>query len=138
IGGSRSTGILPVWPTDVSPVDCDRRERKQARRPFAAQARCPCSEARARSTFPLQHFPAKAFSGMQLKRSLILVPAASLIVGVLVVCLGPLIMANGLRLWAERVARREGFELQLDNIEAPLLRPMVVRNLRVESGPAAP
>jgi hypothetical protein len=91
-----------------------------------------------RSTFPRRHFPAKAFSGMQLKRSPILIPAALLIVAVFVVALGPLIMANGLRLWAERVARREGFQLQLDKIEAPLLRPMVVRNLRVESGPAAP
>jgi hypothetical protein len=75
---------------------------------------------------------------MQLKRPLILIPAASLVAAVLVVCLAPLIMANGLRLWAERVARREGFQLQLDNIEAPLLRPIVIRNLRVQSGSTAP
>jgi hypothetical protein len=75
---------------------------------------------------------------MQLKRSLILIPAAFLVAGVLVVCLAPLIVANGLRVWAERVAQREGLQLQLEKIEAPLLRPVVVRNFRIESGPAAP
>jgi hypothetical protein len=75
---------------------------------------------------------------MQLKRPLILIPAALLVAAVLVVCLAPLIVSNGVRLWAERVARREGLELQLEKIEAPLLQPVVVRNLRVESGPAAP
>jgi len=75
---------------------------------------------------------------MRVRRSLILIPAALLVAAVLLVCLAPLIVANGLRLWAERVARREGFRLQLETIDAPLLRPVVVRNLRVESGPAAP
>lgn len=75
---------------------------------------------------------------MQRKRFLILILAALFVAAVLVVCLAPLIVANGVRIWAERVARREGLQLQLEKIEAPLLRPVVVRNLRVESGPAAP
>lgn len=75
---------------------------------------------------------------MRLRRPLIWIPAALLVAAVLVVCLAPLIVANGLRFWAEREARREGLQLQLEEIDAPLLRPVVVRNLRVESGPATP
>ncbi|HEY2138646.1 MAG TPA: hypothetical protein VGH00_01095 [Chthoniobacterales bacterium] len=74
---------------------------------------------------------------MQLKRPVVLIPAALLVTAVVVVCVAPLLMANGLRLWAERVARREGFQLQIDNIEAPLLRPMIIRNLRLENGSTA-
>jgi hypothetical protein len=92
----------------------------------------------ARSTFPLQSFPAKAFSAMRPKRSLILIGAGLLVTALLLVIFAPLIMANGLRLWADRVARREGLHLQLDSIEAPLLRPMVLRNLHVETGPGTP
>src|ERR1700704_207663 len=75
---------------------------------------------------------------MRRRRPLILIAAALFAGAALVVVLAPLIVANGVRLWAERVARREGFQLQLEGIEAPLLRPVIVRNLRVESGPAAP
>ncbi|HSP44846.1 MAG TPA: hypothetical protein VLO30_02525, partial [Chthoniobacterales bacterium] len=75
---------------------------------------------------------------MRLGRPLILIATAALVAAGLVVCFAPLILANGLRLWAERVARREGFQLRLEKIEAPLFRPVLVRNLRVESGPGAP
>ena len=75
---------------------------------------------------------------MRSKRTLILIAAWLFVAAALAVCLAPLIVANGLRLWAERVARREGLQLQFEKIEAPLLRPVVVRNLRIESGPAAP
>jgi len=75
---------------------------------------------------------------MQRKKTLVLIAAGLFIAAILVLCLAPLIVANGVRLWAERVARREGSQLQLEKIEAPLLRPVIVRNLRVESGPAGP
>jgi hypothetical protein len=75
---------------------------------------------------------------MRWRRPLILIAVALFIAAGLVVVLAPVIVANGVRLWAERVARREGLQLQFENIEAPLLRPVVVRNLRVESGQAAP
>jgi hypothetical protein len=75
---------------------------------------------------------------MRWRRPLILTAAALLIAAALVVVLAPIIVANGVRLWAEHLAGREGLQLQLEKIEAPLLRPVVVRNLRVENGPAAP
>jgi hypothetical protein len=74
---------------------------------------------------------------MQRKKTLVLFVAALFIAAVLVLVLAPLIVANGVRLWAERLARREGLQLQLEKIEAPLLQPVVVRNLRIESGPDA-
>jgi hypothetical protein len=75
---------------------------------------------------------------MQRKKTLVLIVAAFFVAAILALCLAPLIVANGVRLWAERAARREGLQLQLEEIKAPLLRPAVVRNLRVESGPSAP
>src|SRR6478672_3804649 len=68
-----------------------------------------------------------------------LIVAGTLLVGaVLLVGLSPLIVANGLRIWAQRVAQREGLRLEVEEIEAPLLSPVVVRNLRVKSDSAGP
>lgn len=74
---------------------------------------------------------------MRRKRSLILLIALFLATALMVV-LAPFIVANGLRLWAERVAHHEGWQLQMDQVEAPLLQPVRVQNLRIESGPSAP
>jgi hypothetical protein len=75
---------------------------------------------------------------MRLKRTLILVAAGLFVAAVLIVCLAPVIVASGLRLWAERVARREGLQIEFGQIEAPFLRPVVVRNFRFRSDGAAP
>ncbi|MDP9098676.1 MAG: hypothetical protein M3N48_06735 [Verrucomicrobiota bacterium] len=75
---------------------------------------------------------------MQRKKTLVLTAAALVVAAVLFLYLVPLIVANGVRLWAERVARREGLQVRLDEIDAPLFRPVVVRNLRIESRPSAP
>ena len=71
------------------------------------------------------------------KRTLMLL-IALLFAAVLVVFLTPFFVAHGLRFWAERVARREGVILQFESIEAPLLGPVTVRDLRIESGAGAP
>lgn len=75
---------------------------------------------------------------MRLKRNALIIGAALLVAAGVIVALAPLIVASGLRFWAERVARREGWTLQMDAIEAPLLRPVVVRNLQVKSASTAP
>jgi hypothetical protein len=75
---------------------------------------------------------------MRLKRPALITIAVLLLAATLIVVLAPVIVATGLRFWAERVARREGWTLQMESIEAPLLRPVLVRNLRVQSGPSAP
>jgi hypothetical protein len=72
-------------------------------------------------------------------RRLLLIFAATLLIAILLgVCFAPLIVAGGLRMWAQRVAHREGLRLELGEIEAPFLRPMIIRNLRLRSEPGLP
>ena len=75
---------------------------------------------------------------MRVKRSLLILAAVLLVATVLAVCFAPFLVAGGLRWWAQRAARREGLELEIGNIEAPLLRPVVVHDLRFRTNPGAP
>ena len=75
---------------------------------------------------------------MRLKRSLIVTFAALLAAAVLVVVFAPFLVGGALRLWAERAARREGLQLEIGKIEAPLLRPVVVHDVRLRADGAAP
>jgi hypothetical protein len=75
---------------------------------------------------------------MRGKRLLLIFAAALLIVILLAVCFAPLIVAGGLRVWAQRAAYREGLRLELGEIEAPFLRPVIVRNVHVRSDPGMP
>ncbi|HEV8618827.1 MAG TPA: hypothetical protein VGQ70_04970 [Candidatus Udaeobacter sp.] len=47
----------------------------------------------------------------------------------------PLVVSNGIRLWVWWKARQEGLVVNLDQIDAPLLRPVVIRGCRLRSGP---
>jgi hypothetical protein len=75
---------------------------------------------------------------MRVKRSLLVTVAVVLLAAALVLCFAPFLVAGGLRLWAQRAARREGLQLEIGNIDAPLLRPVVIRNLRLRTEGAAP
>jgi hypothetical protein len=75
---------------------------------------------------------------MRVKRSLLVTVAVVLLAAALVVCFAPFLVAGGLRLWAQRVARREGLQLQIGNIDAPLLRPVIIRDLHLQTEGAAP
>jgi hypothetical protein len=75
---------------------------------------------------------------MRLKRSLVIAAAALFATVVLVICLAPLLVAGGLRFWAQRAARREGLQLEFGRIEAPLLRPVIVHDFRFRSDTNAP
>src|SRR4051794_1434239 len=75
---------------------------------------------------------------MRSGKFLILFAASLFVTGVLAVCLSPVIIAGGLRLWATRVARQGGLEIELGRIDAPFLGPVVIHNLHVTSDPAAP
>jgi len=61
-----------------------------------------------------------------------------LVAGVVGVCLTPLLVAGGLRLWIARTARQEGLRIEFEKIEAPLLRPVVVHKLQIASKTDAP
>ncbi|MFL6590091.1 MAG: hypothetical protein ACJ8M4_07965 [Chthoniobacterales bacterium] len=75
---------------------------------------------------------------MHLKRRLLIIGLGLLGVALLFVALGPLMVATGLRTWSQRVARREGLTLEIEQIEAPLLRPAVAKNVHVLTSPGAP
>jgi hypothetical protein len=47
----------------------------------------------------------------------------------------PLIVSNGVRFWVWWKARQEGLVVDLDQIDAPFLRPVVIRGCRLRSGP---
>src|SRR2546423_1513847 len=71
-------------------------------------------------------------------RRLLIILAAALIVVLIAVCLAPLIIAGSLRIWAQRTAHREGLQLEIGEIAAPFLRPVVIQNLRVRTEPGQP
>jgi hypothetical protein len=75
---------------------------------------------------------------MRFKKFVLLFCGWLLVAGVLAVCLTPLMVAGGLRLWLARTARQEGLRVEFGKIEAPLLRPAVVHNLQIASQAAAP
>lgn len=75
---------------------------------------------------------------MRVKRFLILSGGALIVAGILTVFLAPFAIASGLRLWVASVARQEKLQIELGQIEAPFLRPVVIHNLRITSDSAAP
>jgi|GEM_PF-525667 len=75
---------------------------------------------------------------MRFKRFLLLFGASLLVAAILAVCLAPLVVAGGLRLWIARTAQQEGLRIEFEKIEAPLLRPVVVHKLKVTSQADAP
>jgi hypothetical protein len=74
---------------------------------------------------------------MRSKRPLFIAAAILLLVVGLTFALTPILVASGLRFWANRVAQREGWTLEVEAIDAPLLRPVVVRNVRIRSSSPA-
>ena len=53
--------------------------------------------------------------------------------GVAVVCLSPLLVSNGLRLFVWWEGRTQGVKIAFREIDAPFLKPVVIRGLRVTS-----
>lgn len=75
---------------------------------------------------------------MRVKRSLLIVVAVSLMAVLFAICFAPLLVASGLRWWVQRVAQREGLLVEIGKIEAPLLRPVIVHDLRFRTKEDAP
>src|SRR5205085_9877073 len=75
---------------------------------------------------------------MRARRLLIISAAVFLVGALLVVCFAPLIVAGSLRMWAQRAVQREGLRLEIGKIEAPFLRPVIIRNVRVRTDPGQP
>jgi hypothetical protein len=72
---------------------------------------------------------------MPFKNRLFLVGLLVLTAALIAIWFAPLLVSNGVRLWVWWKARQEGLVVNLDQIDAPLLGPVVIRGCRLKSGP---
>ena len=72
---------------------------------------------------------------MPFKNRLFLAGLLILLAALIAIWFAPLLVSNGIRLWVWWKARQEGLVVNLDQIDAPLLRPVVIRGCRLRSGP---
>lgn len=75
---------------------------------------------------------------MRFRKLLLIFCGSLLVAGVLGICLTPLLVAAGLRLWIARTARQEGLRIEFAKIETPLWRPVVVHKVQIASQTDAP
>jgi hypothetical protein len=68
-----------------------------------------------------------SFARMRLRYAILL----ALVVALAVLYFSPFFVGGGLRLWASWQARQQGLRIELGKIDAPFLRPAVIRNLRI-------
>jgi hypothetical protein len=72
-------------------------------------------------------------SPMPLKKRILLGSLILFLAALAAVCFSPFIVANSLRLWISWKARQERLTVTIDKINAPFLRPVQMRGLRVTS-----
>ena len=70
---------------------------------------------------------------MPFKNRIFLIILVIVIVALAAVLLAPMAVSNGVRLWIWWFARQEGFVATIDKIEAPFLRPIVIRQIHLKS-----
>src|SRR6266508_4544773 len=72
---------------------------------------------------------------MPLKRRFLLASLFLLLMALLAVWFTPFTVSHGVRWWISWRARQEGFTVNIDKIDAPFLRPVVIRQLRLTNAP---
>ena len=70
---------------------------------------------------------------MRLKSRFLLVSLFILLAALLAVWFMPFAVSHGVRWWVWWRARQEGFTVNIDKIDAPFLRPVVIRQLRLRN-----
>lgn len=70
---------------------------------------------------------------MPFKNRIFLITLVIIVAAVAAVLLAPMMVSNGVRLWVWWFARQEGFVATIDGIEAPFLRPMVIRQIHLKN-----
>jgi hypothetical protein len=70
---------------------------------------------------------------MPLKTRFLLVSLVALLGTLLAIWLTPFTVSHGVRLWVLWRARQEGFVVNIDKVDAPFLRPVAIRNLRLRN-----
>ena len=72
---------------------------------------------------------------MPFKKRILLGSLLVFLAALLAICFSPLIVAKGLRLWISWKAGREKLTVTIDQVDAPFLRPVLLRGVRVTSAP---
>ena len=72
------------------------------------------------------------------KRGILIVALTIFLTGLLAICFAPFIVSHGLRLWLSWKARQENLTVTIDKLEAPFLRPVVMRGVRLTTAPGSP
>src|SRR6266705_1058965 len=72
---------------------------------------------------------------MPFKNRLFLASLLILLAALFAIWFTPFTVSSGIRLWVWWRARHEGLVVNIDTIEAPLLRSVAIRGLRVKSAP---
>ena len=70
---------------------------------------------------------------MPFKNRIFLIILVIVIVALAAVLLAPIAVSNGVRLWVWWFARQEGFVATIDGVDAPFLRPIVIRQIHLKS-----
>src|SRR4249919_3094093 len=70
---------------------------------------------------------------MPFKNRIFLISLVIVMMSLAAVLLAPIAVSNGVRLWVWWFARQEGFVVTIDGVEAPFLRPIVIRQLHLKS-----
>src|SRR5262249_48323386 len=70
---------------------------------------------------------------MHFKNRIFLTVLVIVFVALATVFLAPMTVSNGVRLWVWWFARQEGFVATIDGVEAPFLRPIVIRQIHLKS-----
>ena len=69
---------------------------------------------------------------MPFKNRIFLIILVIVLVAVAAVFLAPVTVSNGVRLWVWWFARQEGFVATIDGVDAPFLRPIVIRQIHLK------
>jgi hypothetical protein len=72
---------------------------------------------------------------MPFKKRLLLAGLLILIAALIAIWFAPLVVSNGIRLWVWWKAWQEGLVIDLGQIDAPFLKPVVIRGCQLRSGP---
>ena len=70
---------------------------------------------------------------MPFKNRIFLIILVIVVLALAAVLLAPTAVSNAVRLWVWWFARQEGFVATIDGVDAPFLRPIVIRQLHLKS-----
>src|SRR6478735_10273350 len=70
---------------------------------------------------------------MPFKNRIFLIILVIVMLALAAVLVAPIAVSNGVRLWVWWFARQEGFVATIDGVDAPFLRPIVIRQIHLKS-----